>query len=172
MPNEPPIFPWAVDSGFRQEIRSQCDILRKAFDCVPHLRLLQKLDQLGIAGRLHSWIQSFLTKRTLRVKVGEGYSKFIDIKSGVPQGSVLGPVLFLMYINNCWNGLSCDAAMFADDVNIWRTIESSSDVQRLQNDIKQLSIRSQGASWASIQISVSSLGCILSRRRTITHSIN
>ncbi len=62
---------------------------RKAFDCVPHLRLLQKLDQLGIAGRLHSWIQSFLTKRTLRVKVGEGYSKFIGVTSAVPQGSVL-----------------------------------------------------------------------------------
>ncbi len=66
---------------------------RKAFDCVPHLRLLQKLDQQGIAGRLHSWIQSFLTKRTLRVNVGEGYSKFIDVTSEVPQGSVLGGIV-------------------------------------------------------------------------------
>ncbi len=118
---------------------------RKAFDCGPHLRLLQKLDQLGIAGRLHGWIQSFLTKRTLRVKVGDGYSKFIDVTSGVSQGSVLGPVLFLMYINDCLNGLSCDAVMFADDVKILQTIESSSDVQRLQNDINQLSIWCQVA---------------------------
>ncbi len=118
---------------------------RKAFDWVPHLRLLQKLDQLGIAGRLHSWIQSFLTKMTLRIKIGDGYSEFIDVTSGVPQGSVLGPVLFLMYINDCLNGLSCDAVMFADDVKIWRTIESSSDVQRLQNDINHLSIWSHGA---------------------------
>ncbi len=119
--------------------------LRKAFDCVPHLRLLQKLDQLGIAGRLHSWIQSFITKRTPRVKLGEGYSKFIDVTSGVPQGSVRGPVLFLMYINDCLNVLSCDAVMFTDDVKIWRTIESSIDVQRLQSDINQLSIWCQGA---------------------------
>ncbi len=98
--------------------------LRKAFYCVPHLRLLQKLDQQGTAGRLHSWIQSFLTKRTPRVKLGEGYSKFIDVKSGVPQGSVVELVLFSMCINDCLNGLACDAVMFADDWKIWTTIES------------------------------------------------
>ncbi len=62
---------------------------RKAFDCVTHLRLLKKLDQLGISGRLHSWIHSFLTKWMLRVKVEEEYSKFIEVTSGATQGSVL-----------------------------------------------------------------------------------
>ncbi len=81
----------------------------------------------------------------LRVKVGEEYSKCIDVTSGVPQGSVPGLVLFLLYINDCPNGLSCDVVMLADDVKIWRTIESASDVQSLQNDVDYLSSWSQGA---------------------------
>ncbi len=118
---------------------------KKAFDCVPHLRLLHNLNELGVCCRLHSWIQSFLTIRTLRVKVGEQYFKCIDLTSGGPQGSVLGPVLFFLFINDCLNGLSCDAIMFADDVKIWRTIESPPGVQSLQNNIEYLSSWSQEA---------------------------
>ncbi len=121
-------------------------MITSTFDCVPHLRMLHKINELGISGSLHSWIQSFLTKRRLRVTVGEGYSKCIDVTSGVSQGLVLEPVLFLVYVNDYLNGLSCDAVMFVGDVKIWRTIESPSDVQSLQNDVEYLSSWSRGPS--------------------------
>ncbi len=79
---------------------------KKAFGCISHLRMLHNINELIISGRLHSGKQNFLTKRTLRVKVGEEYSKVIDVTSGIPQGSVVGPVLFLLNIYECLNGLS------------------------------------------------------------------
>jgi hypothetical protein len=103
----------------------------KAFDRVPHQPLLYKLWVYGIRGNLHQWIKSFLENRSFKVKVGPELSFLGEIKSGVPQGSVLGPLLFLLYVNDLPEQLSVNCLLFADDLKIW----SSNDPDGLQMDI-------------------------------------
>ena len=90
----------------------------KAFDSVSHHLLFQKLQGFGIVGQALEWIRAFLTDRTFTVKVGDYISQSATVASGVPQGSVLGPVLFVMFINDLAQDLSNPCFMFADDVKI------------------------------------------------------
>lgn len=80
--------------------RKQVDLVfldfRKAFDKVPHKRLLNKLSSYGIQGDLVNWIEQWLTKRNQRVILENHISKKVHVKSGVPQGTVLGPLMFLL----------------------------------------------------------------------------
>ena len=84
--------------------RQQIDLIfidfSKAFDTVPHIRLLNKLKFYGIRGPLHHWISAWLTRRERRVVVDGESSNATPVKSGVPQGAVLGPLMFLVYIND------------------------------------------------------------------------
>ena len=111
----------------------------KAFDTVPHLRLSAKLSYYGIRGPTLSWIQSFLNGRTQAVCVNGTSSLLEDVTSGVPQGSVLGPALFLIYINDIQDHIQSKLTLFADDSIVYSEIVIPEDHNILQKDLDQLS---------------------------------
>lgn len=111
----------------------------KAFDKVPHLRLVHKLTGLNINTKVVRWITNFLANRYQSVFVNDHLSPLIHVKSGVPQGSVLGPILFLVYINDISNGMHSTVRLFADDCVIYRQISNPQDTSFLQSDLENLS---------------------------------
>ncbi len=110
----------------------------KAFDVVPHLMLLWKLRAYGISGKLHAWIAAFLANRSQRVIMGDSKSDWKPVTSGVPQGSVLGPLLFLVYINDMPDVVQQLVKLFADDTKLLTRIENDTDFQLVQRDIDAL----------------------------------
>ena len=130
-----------VMNDFANFIENQEDIdsiyldFRKAFDTVPHLRLMNKLKAYGIEGSLAKWIYSFLTGRSQRVRVNDSYSGFASVNSGIPQGSILGPVLFIIFINDLPDCVQSLCKIFADDTKIYGS-HHTHDV--LQDDLYRL----------------------------------
>ena len=114
----------------------------KAFDKVPHQRLLNQLSSYGIQGNLHGWISSFLHNRTQAVKVNNAVSSTSPVLSGVPQGSVLGPVLFLIYVSRISDHIQNFTSLFADDTKLFTYLLESENSQHttttLQEDINTL----------------------------------
>ena len=108
---------------------------RKAFDTVPHLRLMNKLKAYGINDNLSKWIYNFLSGRRQRVRVNDSYSEYANVNSGIPQGSILGPVLFIIFINYLPDVVRSICKIFADDTKIY---ESDKNHQSLQEDLHKL----------------------------------
>ena len=112
----------------------------KAFDQVLHHLLLTKLQNQGVRGNILNWITDFLDNRTQHVVCGGATSKPINVTSGVPQGSVLGPLLFLAYINDITTDLSSSCCLFANDCILYRKIDTPDDAKILQEELRKLEI--------------------------------
>ena len=127
--------------------RGQVDVVfldfAKAFDSVLHQQLLSTVDYYGIRDNLQLWLKDFLTDRRQRVFVNGSFSNWSPVKSGVPQGTVLGPILFFIYINDLFDAISSSIKLFSDDAVIYKNIGTPDDHLTLQNDLLLLE------AWAS-----------------------
>ena len=107
---------------------------------MPHLRLIKKCEGLGIQGDILRWIREWLSERKQRVVLNGKSSSFKNVTSGVPQGSVLGPILFLCYINDLPEQVSSRCRLFADDSILYREIRTPEDSSTLQDDLDALAV--------------------------------
>ena len=114
-----------------------CDF-KSAFDSVPHQRLLSKLHAYGIRGNLFNWIKAFLTDRRQRVQLEGQSSDWTEVTSGIPQGTLCGPILFLLFINDLPDKILNTIQIFADDTKVYNAIKNLDCRNKLQNDIDAL----------------------------------
>jgi len=130
-----------LDSGYPVDIL-YLDF-QKAFDKVPHCRLVSKLAAHGISGDVLKWIENWLRGRKQRVVLGGQASEWSDILSGVPQGSVLGPILFVLYINDIDDTINSKILKFADDTKIYNRVDSVEGIERMRADLRNLVVWSK-----------------------------
>ena len=129
--------------GGQLDAGKQIDIIyldmSKAFDKVDHTKLLGRLHQYGITGKLHDWFRSYLQGRKQQVAVLGATSRELPVTSGVPQGSLLGPILLLLFVDDLPNAVKTSrVACYADDTKIFESVDSITDCNALQSDLNDL----------------------------------
>ena len=141
---------------------------RAAFDSVVHSKLLFKLKLFGVSGNLMKWIESFLSERFYSVRVGCSYSEWSPVLSGVPQGSVLGPLLFILYINDLTECCQKESKIFifADDGKCFSCIKSYQDCVNLQTTLT--AVENWYIKW-QLQLALNKCQVISFFNRNITH---
>lgn len=165
---ETQLFEFTTDLNLNLDSSFQTDVIyidfSKAFDRVAHRRLMAKLSCLNLDPLTLSWIKSFLTARSQFTVIGGKLSTAAQVVSGVPQGSVLGPLLFLIFINDLPSGITSSIRLFADDCVVYRRISNSSDQSLLQRDLNLIE------TWCSrwlMEPNTSKCKCmVVSRKKT------
>ena len=140
--------------------------MSKAFDRVWHQGLIHKLNSYGVQGRLLTLLKNYLSNRSQRVVLNGQTSDWAEIKAGVPQGSVLGPLLFLIYINDLPENLQSNPKLFADDTSIFSFVKNINESQNQMND-DLLKINNWASQWKMIfnpDLSKSANDVIFTRR--------
>ena len=130
---------------------------RKAFDSMSHCRLLKKLQAYGIKGKLLTWIGDFLTVRKQRVLVNGKESSWCNVSSSIPQGSVLDPVLFVVFINDLTDDIDSNVKICAEDTKLYRQVDKLSDHTAMQADLEAL--KNWSEKWR----------CVLMTRNAVMH---
>ena len=133
---------------------------QKAFDAASHNKLLAKLESHGIEGNIREWIRNCLNNRTQQTKVGSALSDVGNLSSGVVQGSVIGPLLFWLYINDIVSLLTdgrCTCKLYADDLKLYTSLQLNEDTSILQKKLDDL------CAWSDLwQLRISYKKCALS----------
>ena len=130
----------------------------KAFDRISHKFILSKLHYYGIVDHTLSWIGAFLSNRTQTTVVNGVHSSYVEVTSGVPQGSVLGPMPFQLYVYDINNAITSQNKLFADDCVLYRNIHDQNDQVILQDDLN--TIYSWAEKWMMEQILINVLSSL------------
>ncbi|GAV02062.1 hypothetical protein RvY_12674-1 [Ramazzottius varieornatus] len=122
----------------KEEVEAVLLDCSKAFDKLPHSTIVRSLASHGVTGELNDLLSDYLRERSQRVLVEGYFSSEQPVPSGVPQGSILGPLLFVVAVNNLASKLKSPVMQYADDIILWRTIKSDEDCTALQQDLQRL----------------------------------
>ena len=142
---------WSSTIANRASVHTMAVDIAGAFDKVSHTGALVKAQACDIIGTLHTWLQDYLSNRSLRAVVRGQELEVFPVKAGVPQGSILGPTLFVLYVKDCEDCLAGGTrlAVYADDATLYKCLSSGDSIQNASSNLQQAfdAVAAWGSSW-------------------------